>query len=193
MLNEAIAPRGRFGLGVPGQTVKSPYHYVQAGSVRKSAETILATENWGIQDLMKTKDQQTGALTASNSRRPVSGVSVTKSQANGAALGSASAENLYTATNPDKLVAATTADVLPDPSSGPGWTSGSIETTLNFVGRNHGRKALGTIQGPNGAISGWDMRKTNFLYVDGHVETKNLAETVWPNYQWGEKFYDLIH
>ena len=46
--------------------------------------------------------------------------------------------------------------------------------------------------GPLGLVSGWDMRKSNFLYLDGHVETKNIAETVYPNYQWGEKFYDLI-
>ena len=35
------------------------------------------------------------------------------------------------------------------------------------------------------------MRKSNFLYVDGHVETKHVAETVYPKSQWGEKFYDL--
>jgi prepilin-type N-terminal cleavage/methylation domain-containing protein len=37
MLNEALAPRGRFGLGVPGAAIKSPYHYVQAGKVKTPA------------------------------------------------------------------------------------------------------------------------------------------------------------
>jgi prepilin-type processing-associated H-X9-DG protein len=165
---------------------------VQAGRVRNSATTILATENWGLQSLMKAKDQQTGALTSSNSRRPVSGVSVTKSQANGAALGSASAENLYTAANPDKLAAATTADMVPDPSGNQAWVNAAIETTLNYVGRNHGSRKTGTVLGPNGPIAGWDLRTTNFLYVDGHVETKNVAETVYPAYQWGDRFYDLV-
>src|SRR3954471_4040354 len=49
MLNEALAPRGRFGRGVPGQPVNSPYHYAQAGKVKNSAGTILGTENWGQQ------------------------------------------------------------------------------------------------------------------------------------------------
>jgi len=193
MLNEGLSPRGRFGKGVPGAAVNSPYHYVQAGSVRNNAQVILASENWGIGALMKTKDQITGAQTASNARRPVSGVSVSKSQANGAGLASASAENLYSATNPDKFVNATTADMVADPSSSLAWTSGTIETTLNFVGRNHGNKKLGTVAGPNGPISGWDLRNSNFLYVDGHVESKNIAETVYPNFQWGDRFYDLLH
>jgi len=192
MLNEALAPRGRFGFGVPGNAIKSPYHYVQAGRVKSSATTVLATENWGLQALMKAKDQQTGALTSSNSRRPVSGVSVTRSQANGAALGSASAENLYTAASPDKFAPATTAEMVADPAGNQAWVNGNIETTLNFIGRNHGVKKLGTVAGPNGPIASWDLRNSNFLYVDGHVETKNVAETVYPNYQWGERFYDLV-
>ena len=110
MLNEALAPRGRFGFGVPGQTIKSPYHYVQAGSVKNSAGTILGTENWGQQQLMRTKDQQTGAYTASNSRRPVSGVGVTASSA--ANLGSPSAENLYTAANPENFAPVRTDELF---------------------------------------------------------------------------------
>ena len=96
-----------------------------------------AVDAAAAQELMKTKDQITGALTASNSRRPVSGVSVTLSQANGAALGSVSAENLYTSSNPGAFVFATTAQMLPDPSANSSWTGSAIETTLNFVGRNH--------------------------------------------------------
>ena len=110
-----------------------------------------------------------------------------------AALGSASAENLYTAANPGGLAPATTADMIPDPSKDATWTGSSIETTLNFVGRNHGSKRLGQIQGPSGGISGWDMRKSAFLFVDGHVEMKNIADTVWPNYQWGDEFYSLTN
>jgi prepilin-type N-terminal cleavage/methylation domain-containing protein/prepilin-type processing-associated H-X9-DG protein len=193
MLNEAISPRGRFGRGVPSKTVNSPYHYVSAGRIRNSGGTILATENWGVQSLMLTKDQITGNLTASNSRRPVSGVDVTKSNANGAGIATPpSAENLYTALRPDLFVAATTSDILPDPSASSAWTSGNIETTLDFVGRNHGNKSYGTVASPTGAVGGWDMRQSNFLYVDGHVETKNVADTVYPKSEWGDAFYDLV-
>ena len=55
-------------------------------------------------------------------------------------------------------------------------------TRLDWVGRNHGRKVL---------VKGKDMRKTNFLYVDGHIETKTIYETLDPVFEWGEQFYSL--
>jgi prepilin-type N-terminal cleavage/methylation domain-containing protein/prepilin-type processing-associated H-X9-DG protein len=192
MLNEALAPRGRLGLGVPGTAYTNPYKYVQAGRVKNASNVILATENWGLQALMTTRSQLNTSAKVSNSRRPVSGVSVSRSAANGVTIAGNSAENFYAASRPELLAPATTAEVAPDPSGNQAWLSNPIDTTLNFVGRNHGAKKLGSVSGPNGAIGGWDLRRTNFLYVDGHVETKNLAETVWPNYQWGEKFYSLL-
>ena len=192
MLNEALSPRGRFGRGVPTNPVNSPYHYVQAAKVRNAGATVLAAENWGLQSLMRTKDQISGAQTASNSRRPVSGVSVLRSNANGAGIAAPAAENLYTATAPDKFVAATLADLVPDPAGNQSWNAGNIETTLNFVGRNHGTRRLGNVQGSNGPIANWDLRTSNFLYLDGHVETKNLAATLYPINEWGDRFYDLV-
>src|SRR5262249_41407117 len=56
---------------------------------------------------------------------------------------------------------------------------------LDWVGRNHGQKKLETHYSQQ-----WDMRKTNFLYVDGHVETRHILETLNP-WQWGEEFYSL--
>ena len=79
---------------------------------------------------------------------------------------------------------------MADPSGDQSWNAGNIETTLNFVGRNHGQRKLGTVIGPNGNVNGWDLRQSNFLYLDGHVETKNIAETVQHN-EWGNQFYDL--
>ncbi len=47
----------------------------------------------------------------------------------------------------------------------------------SWVGRNHGR--------------GKDTeKKTNFLYVDGHVETKNIYDTVKP-FEWGSTFHGV--
>ena len=63
------------------------------------------------------------------------------------------------------------------------------DTTLDFVGRNHGGKKYGTVGGDT--RGGWDLRKSNFLYVDGHVETKHVSETVYPRSQWGDDFYSL--
>ncbi len=191
MLNEALAPRGRLGLGVPSTAYTHPYHYVRAGRVRNSAGTILATEFWGIQSLMQTTSQF-GSGQVSNTRRPVSGVGIPESQAAGVTFVSASAENLYSADKPELLAPATTSDMVPDPSGNQTWATQPIKTTLNFIGRNHGRKKIGTAPSPTGAIQGWDLRKSNFLYLDGHVETKNVADTVFPQSQWGEQFYDLV-
>ena len=48
-------------------------------------------------------------------------------------------------------------------------------TRLAWVGRNHGKGK---------------QAKTNFLYCDGHVESKTIEDTlVNPNYQWGEYVY----
>jgi len=64
-------------------------------------------------------------------------------------------------------------------------------TTLDYVGRNHGAKKTGSVGGDGKARGNWDLRKSNFLYLDGHVETKHVAETVYPKNQWGEEFYSL--
>src|SRR5206468_4008731 len=71
------------------------------------------------------------------------------------------------------------SDVAGDPQP-----NGSVPPTLlNAIGRNHGHKRINA--------QGYDERKTNFLYADGHVETKNIVETVAPIWQWGEVFFSL--
>jgi prepilin-type N-terminal cleavage/methylation domain-containing protein/prepilin-type processing-associated H-X9-DG protein len=69
----------------------------------------------------------------------------------------------------------TAADLDPDPAS-----ASSSVTRLDWVGRNHGH--------PGGYP---DQRRTNFLYLDGHVECKTIYETLAP-FEWGEKFYTLV-
>ena len=54
---------------------------------------------------------------------------------------------------------------------------------LGWIGRVHGRAVTNA--------AGQDMRTTSFLYVDGHVENKRLAQTLYPEFQWGDKFYSL--
>ncbi len=189
--NEALCPRGRFGEGIGG-TGYTPYHYVRASRVPNSSGTVLCAELWGIPGLATTTAQGGGAGPVSNSRRGVSGFGLAESLANGATA-LASMDKAYISTKPGAFAQATTADLVPDPSdpNNQSWTSSAIKCTLNWVGRNHGSKKLGTVAGPNGPIGGWDTRQTNFLYVDGHVETKNVAETVYPANQWGSTFHSL--
>jgi prepilin-type N-terminal cleavage/methylation domain-containing protein/prepilin-type processing-associated H-X9-DG protein len=69
----------------------------------------------------------------------------------------------------------TPADLDPDPASAVGSA-----TRLDWVGRNHGH-----------VDSYPDQRRTNFLYLDGHVECKTIYETLIP-FEWGETFYTLV-
>jgi prepilin-type processing-associated H-X9-DG protein len=146
---------------------------------------------WGIQSIMASKSNTSNPGPISNSRRPVSGISVKETATPG------------TMTTPDQgyLLPVTSSfgwaqlkDLTPDPSVNMPMSGGipAPDTSLDFVGRNHGGgKRLGTVTGNTGSISGWDMRTSNFLYLDGHVETKNVADTVYPIDQWGAKFYSL--
>jgi len=184
LVNEALCPRGRFGTGVNGENYASPYHYVRAQRVPRSGDTVLASEFWNIPTLMQTKSQN-GGNQVSNTRRPAAGFVVSSP-------GVSTADKFYQSSDPTKIVPATTADMQADPSGDQAWVTSSIKTTLNFVGRNHGTKRLGSVAGPNGAIGNWDLRASNFLYLDGHVETKNVADTVYPVNQWGAQMYTLV-
>ena len=59
-------------------------------------------------------------------------------------------------------------------------TIGGALCSLDWVGRNHGSNS----RGANGKLLG----TTNFLYCDGHVETKVIEDTLKP-FQWGEQTY----
>jgi prepilin-type N-terminal cleavage/methylation domain-containing protein/prepilin-type processing-associated H-X9-DG protein len=183
-LNEALCPRGFFVLGAPaaGTLISRNYHFVRASAVQHAANTILGTELWGIQTVMEVPsliDQQSAVSAA---RRPVSGFT-------GPALIPNVADNLWQlpyAPQYASLFALSrvfAGQLNPDPSATDSFGSTS-NTTLDWVGRNHGRRTL------DGA--GFDLRKSNFLYLDGHVEGKNVRDTLLPTFQWGDQFYSLL-
>jgi prepilin-type N-terminal cleavage/methylation domain-containing protein/prepilin-type processing-associated H-X9-DG protein len=72
----------------------------------------------------------------------------------------------------------TAADIDPEP-----LTETTSNSRLDLVGRNHGVRQ-----------SYPDMRLSNFAYVDGHVETKSIYDTVGPGqpFQWGAQFYSIV-
>jgi len=181
-VNEALCPRSVFVLHF--RSAQSPYHFVHAAQVKHSAATILATELWGFQNAATTTSLIDGASTVSNSRRPVNGYT-----------------SVGTSTTPDKfytlfpssvgmLQPASPTNLTPDPEQTlqPG---ASVQSNLDYVGRNHGYpKSYGHVPGdPRG---GWDLRRSNFLYVDGHVDIKNVVDTIYPTSEWGDKFYSLL-
>ncbi len=182
MLNEQLTPRSRLVQGFSG--ANTPYHWVQSGSVRNSADVILATEMWGSQSIVSTASQNSGG-TVSNSRRPVSAISASQSGISGGA------DKAYTTFNPGAFVFAKPANLTPDPTTAFAslGTAPAVDCSLDFVGRNHGAKKTGTVAGDT--RSGWDLRKSNFLFLDSHVETKHVAETIAARNQWGSQFYSL--
>jgi prepilin-type processing-associated H-X9-DG protein len=182
-VNEALCPRGFFvaGATVSGSQIQRPYRFVHASSVRNSSGTILATELWGIQSMMEVDSlvNPGQGVYVSAARRPVGGFT--------SPSGFIGAEMLWQLPNPPgygwlfPMNRANVGNLSPDPSTNaaPGTTP---ITTLDWVGRNHGRKVLDN--------TGFDTRKSNFLYLDGHVETKGIRETFTP-FQWGDQFYSL--
>jgi prepilin-type N-terminal cleavage/methylation domain-containing protein/prepilin-type processing-associated H-X9-DG protein len=182
-VNEGLCPRSYLVPHIPGVNNIRAYEFVRSGQVRHSADTILATELWGFTLAAETTSSISGQPIC-NSRRPVSGFwnpSVT-------------ADTLYnvpiiggTYLSLTQYVSVLNTD--PELQNQPG---SSHYTSLDFVGRNHGgAKSYGHV--PGATTGGWDLRKTNFLYVDGHVETKHVVETIYPDNQWGDEMYTLQH
>jgi prepilin-type processing-associated H-X9-DG protein len=160
-VNEAILPRNKFAdNGVDGlSNPRFVYRYVSAGRVRNSSEVVLATEFWENWRIISDPSEPNVV----KSHRPVSGY---------IAAGGDGLNLTSSAANNDAQVSheRVGADSVPYPVS-----VGNNDNTLCFVGRNHGRRK-GTVKK--------DAPKTNFLYVDGHVETKTIEETLQP-FQWG--------
>ena len=187
-VNEALCPRSYYvrSFTLFAHTVLEPYHFVRSGRVAHSAGTILASELWGFQYDAIAKSQIDGASQVSNSRRPVSGF---------IGPGTLGPDYLYTSlTGIYQPVSPNVDAMTPDPEASFQATAAAggfpnPTTTLDFIGRNHGKKSYGHVAGST--RGGWDLRTTNFLYVDGHVETKHVADTVYPNNQWGDEMYSL--
>jgi prepilin-type processing-associated H-X9-DG protein len=181
-INEALCPRGIFvkNFGSPSRGNVRVYKYVPASRVRNSSGTILAAELWGIQSAATTTSLIDGSTIVSNSRRPVNGIS---------SASGCPADSPYKLLYTKNFLWATAAVLSPDPSVTlqPGST---VNCTLDYVGRNHGQSKHGSVTGAAG--NNWDLRTTNFLYVDGHVENKHITETVSPGQtEWGGDFYTL--
>jgi prepilin-type N-terminal cleavage/methylation domain-containing protein/prepilin-type processing-associated H-X9-DG protein len=166
-VNEAVCPRNKWVIGFQGAA--RPYRYVRAGSVKGASDTVLATEwnqNWRI---VADAGRSNPGETVCKSHRPVHGWT---------AGGELNLERVADFGGRQLLYPIQLYNLARDPQ--PGQAS---ETRLDWVGRNHGRRSLDG--------NGWDMRKTNFLYCDGHVETKHIRDTITPVFEWGQRFYSL--
>lgn len=166
-LNEAVCPRNKWVRGFQGASM--PSRYVNSGSVKDAANTILATEFWEDWRIPSDFSYGEGAANVVKSHRPVHGF-----------RGSSGELDMNKITPdifrqpPVPSIYEVTYDELAVPPITPGQGS---QSRLDWVGRNHG---TGDIKD----------RRTNFLYCDGHVDTKHIRDTLKP-FQWGDKFYSL--
>ncbi len=169
-LNEAVCGRNKFLLGFQGAT--RVYNFVKLGK-SNSAGTILATEwnnDWTIvADDARSNAGSGGSDKVCKSHRPVHGFVGNAGQLDMSLL------------PPDTRRPTGRKCVLSDLSGDPA-AGGASGSRLDWVGRNHGNKELDS--------TGFDLRKSNFLYCDGHVEGKSVRDTLTP-FEWGEKFFSL--
>jgi prepilin-type processing-associated H-X9-DG protein len=165
--NEAVLGRNKTYLGFSGAT--RYYHSVSAGSIANSAKTIMATEWADDPGLVSDLGRNDPNAIVVKSHRPVHGFFSDSGPAaylwppGGGGFGRS--VGVYRP--------ATVNDLAADPQGGD-----QLKLSLNSVGRIHGG-------GPKA------RRKTNFLYCDGHVETKHITDTLQPLFEWGEKMYSL--
>lgn len=143
------------------QNAKRIYRTVKPTEVRDSFRTILATE---MSNDMHIVSYGTSGNRWIGSHRPLHGY-----------VGLDGNLDVFEIPPGTGIRQVTRADLDPDPNS-----ANSTSTRLDVVGRNHGRK------------SGYpDRRLSNFLYLDNHVESKSVYDTLEP-FEWGARFYSLL-
>jgi len=168
--NAAIMPNNKFTVGF--QSTKNPFHFVKAGGFKFPSNLILMTEFTDVAGVVQDASRFTGQP-ASKSNRPVNGFAI-------ADIGSPGATNpnIETFAGGTAFRAATQSDLSTVKPTDFASGATNSHTRLDWVGRNHG------------SSRDWFKKQTNFLYADGHVETKRLEDTLRP-FQWGERFYSL--
>jgi len=176
-VNEALCPRPYFP-GNPNAT--RPYHFVNS-SVAKS-QTVLVTV-WNTTPGLVWGDIGTGSGVVSH--RPVHGFASSGTldlytlpagadEGGGRMGGTGYTGGAYW---PVSAAGGELSATAPVGDQG----NGSSATRLDWVGHNH----------PGGGIN-YSNGKTNFSYVDGHVETKMVIDTVQQGaFEWGDKCYTL--
>ncbi|MBC7784125.1 MAG: prepilin-type N-terminal cleavage/methylation domain-containing protein [Burkholderiales bacterium] len=179
-VNDAIMPRNKFHAAVD-RTGPTPQNYVKGGQVKGSSETILATEFWEDWRIVSQSgsSEDGSSSTIVKSHRPVHGFVLRNPGGDGDPLNLSNAQG-------DLLGRSGPAFAIADRVSSVRYpvTPSGQQNRLEWVGRNHGRQRTGVTP-----VS--SRPKTNFLYCDGHVETKLIEETLAPMFQWGKKIYSI--
>lgn len=174
-VNEAVMPRNKFVQGFNGAPNNGhTYNYVRAGQVRRSAETVLATEFYKDWRVVSELSNNGGAQPVCKSHRPIHGFVGNNGGLQYDMQYVTVSSGGFGRTVLPAIFRVSTGFVSPyRPPAVPPFENAS---RLNWIGRNHGRGKTA---------------KTNFLYCDGHAETKVIEDTVGSRWEWGNTFYSL--
>ncbi len=170
-VNEALSPRNRFELNFEGAARTS--RLVKTSMVKRQDSTILLTEwarDWRIIAGPDSSNSQ--------SYLPIHGFRT---------LGKVEASKRYD------------LNMAPEATSTPCGRTGSFRrinaydlannptqyrkypARLDWVGRNH-----------QGKKNSKNLKQSNFFYLDGHVESKTIYDTIKTScFEWGQKVYSL--
>jgi len=170
-LNEAICPRNKF---TNFQQDVRTEQFVKSAAIRHSSNVILGTE-WNPSSAVVVDTGEVSGRPVYKSHRPVCGFTSITS------IGGA-----YTEMVDVPLPTGNSVGIIQESAGlitkNPVGTF-QVISRLDWVGRNHGSS------GVDG--QGWSKKQSNFLYVDGHVEKKDIRNTLSP-FQWGETMYSLV-
>jgi prepilin-type N-terminal cleavage/methylation domain-containing protein/prepilin-type processing-associated H-X9-DG protein len=180
--NAAIMPRNKFTAAIAsadGGNGQRLNKFTQQAAITNQSATILMTEfnnNWKT----VTANDIDGTATRIKSHRPLNPF-----------VGAGGGSDEYQWPLNAQLTRPTIADIYDQPglqshvAAGDSLIADSL-TQLNAVGRHHPSNYTRQGKDYGGAA--------NFLYVDGHVEKKNVAQTVvggGGSWEWGETYYTL--
>jgi prepilin-type N-terminal cleavage/methylation domain-containing protein/prepilin-type processing-associated H-X9-DG protein len=187
--NEAVMGRNKFVPGFGNPPAIRTYQWVRASRIMHSAATILVTEfnqNWQIVNAYSDED---GSTIVCKSHRPVCPY---ENQGEIGGVGAYAVDQApYGFSTQPQLVRVHVENLTANPTIG-NPAMGQTITSLDWIGRNHGQFKLGNVPSTNYKfmVQGFNLQTTNFLYCDGHVETKSIADTLRP-WEWGDIMYSL--
>ncbi len=184
-VNEAVMGRNKHE---PPVSVTRRYATsIPLSKVKQNAQTILATEFIDRSDLVSGSTGGAGANHVLKSHRPVGGW---RAVGGGTITSVLDMQKIPKTT---QLRKTNWTDLQMDPIANVNFRTAdnlasggnNSATRLDWVGSNHGKGKT------------YRDRKTNFLYCDGHVETKSLKETIPQDatsgspWEWGVEHYTI--
>ena len=196
-VNEALFCRPKYAVGF--DNTKHPARNVNVSEVRNHSGTIAAMEFAADWHIVSGANASVSPVTASKSHRPVMPFRTVGVAADGdeKTSGGNCAPTVFgtagttldirrsNATDLWKITGGFTYDINADAATGT-YGEDTRLSRLDWVGRNHpgeGDKARDNV--------------SNFLYLDGHVETKNIVMTIpqaageTKPWEWGDKCYSI--